>query len=390
MGAWIWQLAAGYVKISVEGLKLLAFLNDASAQGICLCEVQRPGYSRMTATVSYADYRRLCKLAHNRPLRVAALSGYGLPRVFELALRRVVFSLGLVFSVVALAAVNAFVLQVRVSGCDSPEMEQRVLQAAAQQGLRPGTAKNAMDLHRTERQMLLELSDVAFVAIRVGGVVAHVEIVPAEQPPQLLDGQPCDIVAARDAVVRRLVIYAGQPAVAVGSVVRRGQVLVGNAEQWTDGIHPVHARADVFASVWLEGRGSAPLYEETVQPTGRFAKVRMLQCAGQVLELDKGGELPFEEYETSVTKIPLLGIGGKGPFLVVTTYDEVWRMRVPLDPELARQQAMDQAEQEAAALLTPDTNIVEQHFQVDSTEDRVSARLFIEILENIACEAPVR
>lgn len=390
MGEWIWQLTAGYVRISVEGLKLLAFLNDASAQGIRLRDVKRPGYSRMTATVSHADYRRLCKLAHNRPLRVAFLGGYGLPRLWEMALRRAVFTLGLILCVVVLAMANAFVLRVRVTGCDTPEMEQRVLQVAAQQGVRPGAAKNAMDLHEAERRMLLELSDISFVAIRVGGVVADVEVVPAALPPKLQDDAPCDIVAARDAVVRRLVVYAGQPAVTVDSVVRRGQVLVSHAEQWTEGIHTVHARADVYASVWLEGRGSAPLYEELVHPTGRFAQTRRLEWAGYRLALDTGGEAPFDDYETTVEAVPLLGVGKKGPMLLVTTYEEVTRERQALDADIAREQAMDQAEQDMQAQLTPDAQVVERHSQVDSTEDQVSVRLFIEILENIACEAPTR
>ena len=390
MGEWIWQLTAGYVKISVEGLKLLAFLNDASAQGIRLRDVQRPGYSRMTATVSYADYRLLCKLAHNRPLRVASLGGHGLPRLWEVALRRAVFAFGLVLCVVVLAMANAFVLQVRVIGSNSVEMEQRVLQVAAQQGLRPGAAKNAVDLHEAERHMLLELSDVSFVAIRVGGVVANVEVVPAALPPKLQDDAPCDIVATRDAVVRRLVVYAGQPAVTVNSVVRRGQVLVSHAEQWTEGIHAVHARADVFASVWLEGRGSAPLYEELAEPTGRFAQARRLEWAGYQLPLGSGGEPPFDDYETTVEAVPLLGIGSKGPVLIVTTYEEVTRDRRPLDADMAREQAMDQAEQDIQAQLAPDAQVVEQHFQVDTAADQVSVRLFIEILENIACEAPTR
>lgn len=390
MGAWLWQFTAGYVRISVEGLKLLAFLNDAAAQGIRLSDVARPAYSRLTAKVSYADYHRLCRLAHNRPLRVAALGGFGLPKLWEMALRRAVFSLGLVLCVIALALTNAFVLRVRVSGCDSVEMEQRVLQAAAQQGVHPGAAKSAMDLHEAERQMLLELSDVSFVAIRVGGVVANVEVVPATLPPKLLEDEPCDIVATRDAVVRRLVVYAGEPAVTVDSVVRRGQVLVSHTEQWTDGIHVVHARADVYASVWLEGRGSAPLYEESVQRTGRFARTRRVECAGYTLPLDAGGTPPFDDYETTVTTAPLLGIGAKGPMLITTTYDEVRRERVPLDAQLAKEQAMDQAEQDAQAQLAPDAQVVEQHFQIDTSNDQVSARLFIEILENIACEAPTR
>lgn len=391
VGAWIWHFATGYVRISVEGLKLMAFLSDAAAQGIVLSNVSRLAYSRLTAQVNYADYRRLCKLAHNRPLRVAALSSGGVPKLWAMALQRVVFSVGLVLCMAALALINAFVLQVRVLGCEEPALEQQVLEAAAHYGVRPGVSKSELDLHEAERQMLLQMPELSFVAIRVHGVVANVEVVPAQMPPKLLDSDtPCDIVAARDAVVRRVVVYAGQPLVTVDNVVRRGQVLVSSLEQWADGVHAVHARADVYASVWAEGRGSAPLFNEIVEPTGVFAQSRRVDFGGYSLALDAGGEPPFEDYEVTVTERPLLGMGAKGPRLIVTRYEEVRRSREPRDAELAKQEAMDQAEQEAQAQLLPDAQVVGQRFLVESTQDKVLARLFIEILENIACEAPAR
>jgi similar to stage IV sporulation protein len=389
--AWIWQFIAGYVKIKLEGLKLLQFINDAAEQGIILKNTERHAYCRITATVSFADYKRLCRLSRNRPLRVAAVFEGGLPHLGGLALKRLVFTVGLVACIAALAVTNLFVLEVRVNGCTSPELRDKVYQITSAGGVKPGIAKSELDLHACEQSLMLKLPEISFAAIRVSGVVASVNIVEAVKPPQLIDkNTPCNIVASCDAVVRKLVVYNGQPQVAVDDVVRRGQVLVAGQETLLEGTRQVHARADVFASTWVEGKGSALLFSEKVERTGEACERRRLECAGYIIPIGEQGLPAFEDYEITENVYYLLGDSRKGPRLVVTRYEEVRRSAEARDIEQARQEAQDQAEQQGNAALSDSSREIDRHFVITMDKDTVLARLYIEILDNIAVEAPLR
>lgn len=390
MKAWLWQFLAGYVKIKIEGLKLLQFVNDAAASGIRLRNASREAYSRIYAEVSWRDYRRLLTLSRNRPLRVAAVSRGGLPQIGTLALKRLAFTVGLLTCIAALAAVNHFVLDVRVTGCTKPGLEEKVFRILNEQGLRPGAGKWTLDLHGCENELLRELPEISFAAIRVNGVVATVNIVEGAPKPQLIDrDMPCDVVAGRDAVVLKVIALEGQPKVLAGEIVRSGQVLVSGLVTMPEGTRYVHARAEVWAGVWYEGRGSAPLFMERGMKTGEHSEARELEFAGYSLGVD-GGEPSFEDFEASQRTYYLLGAGLKGPKLRVARYDEVRIYRDEQDFAAAREAAFLQAANEANAQLPPGAKIIDTRTDYSFDGTNIVVKVYIETQENIAVESPIR
>lgn len=391
MKAWLWQFLAGYVKIKVEGLKLLQFLNDAAAAGVRLKRTERESYSRIFAEVSWRGYRRLTALARNRPLRVAAVSQGGLPHIVSQAVKRMAFTIGMLMCVLALAAVNRYILDVRVTGCTLPGLEEKVVSILDGQGLRPGVGKWAVDLHRCENELMLDLPEISFAAIRVSGVVATVNVVEGAPEPPIIDRDtPCDVVAGRDAVVRKVIVYEGEALVAAGDTVRSGQVLVSGAVTLPAGVKRVHARADVLAGVWYEGRGSAPLFTETGMKTGACDETRVLEFAGYALTMDGGGEPPYEQYESSTSVYHLLGAGLKGPRLCVLRYDEERRYLDEADFAGAREAALLQAVSRINALLPQGAEIVDTRTDYSFEGTDIVAKVYVQTQENIAVESPIR
>lgn len=391
MKSWLWQFIAGYVKIEIEGLKLLQFVNDAASGGIRLRSTEREAYSRIFAEVSWRDYRRLLALSHNRPLRVVAVRRGGLPYLGSLALKRFAFTLGLLACIAALVAVNRFVLSVRVTGCTKPGLEQKVVAILDEQGLRPGAGKWTLDLHGCETELLLRLPEISFAAIRVNGVVATVNIVESAPKPMIIDKtMPCDVVAGRDAVVRKVIVYDGQAKVAAGDSVRSGQVLVSGTVTLLDGVRRVHARADVLAGVWYEGRGSAPLFSQQRMKTGATAEYRVFEFAGYSITLDGGEAPPFGEYTSERQTYYLLGPGLKGPKLAVTSFYEVRGYTGTEDFSQARESAFLQAMNGVTAQLPQDAQIVDTRTDYSFDGANIVAKVYIETQENIAVESPIR
>lgn len=391
MKAWLWQFITGYVKINIEGLKLLKFVNDAASQGILLRSAERESYSRITAEVSWRDYRRLLALSRNRPLRVAAVTRGGLPYIGALALKRLGFTIGLLLCIAALIFVNRFVLDIKVTGCTIPGLEQKVYAVLDGQGLRPGTAKWTLDLHGCERELVLELNEISFAAIRVNGVVATVNIVEGAPAPKILDKNlPCNVVARRDAIIRKVVVYDGDAKVTAGDAVKGGQMLVAGDMMLLEGFKRVHARADVMASIWYEGRGSVPLFTEKKLRTGAFVENSRLEFAGYVLPVKQQGPPEYPYYDTEEQTYYLLGQGLKGPRLIVTRYYEAYGIFEEADFEKAKQEALLQAVNQANALVPQGAGILDSRTDYGFTDGAIVARIYIETLENIAVEQPIQ
>jgi similar to stage IV sporulation protein len=221
--------------------------------------------------------------------------------------------------------------------------------------------------------------------------VATVNVVEGAPKPRMIDRDtPCDVVAGRDAVVRKVIVYEGEAKAAAGDMVKSGQVLVDGTVTLPAGIKRVHARADVLAGVWYEGRGSAPLFTETGMKTGARAETRVLEFAGYALAMDGDGEPPFEDFDISMRPYYLLGAGLKGPRLNVTRYDEVQRYPGEADFAGAKEAAFLQAAAQANAYLPQDAEIIDTRTDYSFDGANIIVKVYIETQENIAVESPIR
>ncbi len=390
MMAWIWQLIAGCVTIQLEGLKLLELVNRAVSAGIPLDNVRRLSYSKMTATTTWRGYARLCAMAAKEPLRVKLLGQWGLPVVLGRARKRVAFVLGLGLCLAALVLVNAYVLQVCVIGSSDAALAGQIETFLAEQGVHPGVGKWTLNLPETETRLMLRFPQVTFASIRVRGVRATVEVAEGDPAPELVDrSQPANVTASRDAVVRTVTVYEGQAAVQPGDVVRAGELLVSGVVEELEHVRQVHARAEVLASVWAEGRGDAPLWQENSVRTGRSVRRWDLTVGPWCWPLG-GQDASFARYDTQVREYYLPGWGEKGPKLVVTETLDVLRLVQERDPQTVREEVLAQAAAQAAEALPADANVVERRVVYAVHDGTLTARVYLETLVNIAQETPMK
>lgn len=390
MIAWLWQFLAGYVTIKIEGLKLLAFVNDATAQGILLRNAERRSYSRIFAKVSWRDYRRLIRLTNNRPLRVVALTQGGLPIVAAGAVKRLAFTIGMLLCIGALVIINQFVLTVRVDGCTQPELEAKVREIAAGDGLVPGAAKSGLDLHGIEKALMLDLGEISFAAIRVNGVVATVNIVEGVPAPAIVDrNKPCNVTAMRDGVVRKVLAYDGQVKVLAGEAVKRGQVLVSGEVVMAGSVKIVHARGDVLASVWVEGQGSAPLFSGKNIRSGEVSRRQWVEFSAIVIPIGPQELAAYESFEQEQTASWLLGPGLKGPRLITVSRYEAYPSTEERNFSSALEKALGQALEQATAKVPKTAEILDSRTVYDFTDGNIVVKVYIEALENIAEETPL-
>ncbi|MDD4797348.1 MAG: sporulation protein YqfD, partial [Eubacteriales bacterium] len=376
----IWQFLQGYAKIQIDGTRLVSWLCALSAQGITLRSMRRLSHTSVQALVSRKDCTTLLKMAEKAALRVQILAEYGLPKLTRPLLRRGVLAAGLPVLAALLYAVNLFVLQVEVTGCDDEALCQQILMTARQCGVYPGAAKGDFDRLDVQKQLSRQVEGLSFVSIAVRGVKATIDVQQEVPAPPLLDKDHAyELVADRDAVVYQVVAVAGEALVAPGDLVRAGQVLVSHILPMSDGsVKAVHAQGRVLARVWYEARAWQPLLAVDLQRSGRTATRRYLQWGGVRLQVD-GHADSYEWYETQTSSRYLLG--SAGPQLITQTDWELVRQDAQFPEEIMKAKALAEAQQKAHALLPAQAQLVDSIIRCHVDEQgRLWAEVSLEVL----------
>lgn len=157
--------------------------------------------------------------------------------------------IGVVLSLLLYALLGGVVWEVRViSDADVDEDVIRTELAAA--GLHEGAWVDALDPDRIVTDLLAEDDGIAFATVHLRGVVAEVELIVKDaHDGELAPSDPCNLVAARDAVVTDLTVYCGEAAVRVGETVAAGDLLVSGVLTDIGGTRLLPASAVVMGRV---------------------------------------------------------------------------------------------------------------------------------------------
>ncbi|NLG84859.1 MAG: hypothetical protein GX493_09710, partial [Firmicutes bacterium] len=213
-----------------------------------------------------------------------------------------------------------------------------------------------IDRERLVGELQWRFPAVAWVGVEVRGMVAVVRMVERSMPSSSV---PADLVAARDGLITRLVVYRGTPVVAEGEMVRRGQVLVYGWEVRPDTrgalrSFPVAARAVIEARVWDEAMGATPLVFWRERKTGRRFSALGIRLGPWYLRLGVSRP-PFVWFRHRRLSYGLGGGRNSLPLVEITfdRYDEIKQMISRRSPATAIGMAAREAEGALRRRLPP-------------------------------------
>lgn len=381
---------AGSLQIRVSGEHVEKFLNLATRNGIWLWDVRftRGDLFAKVALRSFRDLRPIARRTHSR---VRIIRRIGAPFQMRRLRARVVWVLAGCLSVALIVFLSQFVWFVRVRGCEkiAPTV---IAEAAARAGIGIGVWRRSIDVPDVRHQLLAELDQLSWVAINIRGSLVTLEIVEKSTRPDIVQyNGPCDLVAARDAVVADIVVLAGEPRVKRGDTVHAGDVLIAGIlgdDLVADYPHVVPmlvvARGIVSGRVWRSAEAEVALRAVNAERTGRTCQ-RLVFRVGKREIVIWGWRIPFSDYEPD----PAPSGEGRSSFLAVelikTTYHEVRRVETQLTAAEARQQAERLAthlalrDVPAGAVVVDSTAFLEL-----ADETRVVVRVVVETREDIA------
>lgn len=388
----------GFLEIQVEGTRLERFVNLAVSNGIYVWDVRRrDGVLRLK--MGLGAFRRVRPVARKAGCRVRIIRKRGWPFLLRRLVRRRVLLFG--GAAVALCAymLSSYVWFVQVRGLHQLP-EERVGEALARLGLRPGVRKSALDFQRVAARLPLEVPEISWAGIHVRGTrvvveVAERTVLGVRQRPEEV---PADVVAAKDGLITRMLVLMGDGVVSEGQTVRRGQVLIRGTLLPYQGDLPkdskvdlppprlVRARGIVMARVWYDIYIEKPLYPETVVRTGRSWTRRIIRLAGKNIVLSGFGKVPFSDYEREETVVRPAGWrNSKLPIELITfRYFDVVRRTETISQGEAVRRAQAEAKDRLFRQIPANARVLRESSQVLQGDNRmVGVHLFIETEEDI-------
>lgn len=387
----------GAVKIRISGSMPERFINLCLAERILLWGITKNN-DDLIAWIGLNDFFRIRSLVFRSRTKVKVLSHRGLPFIIKRIKRRKMMMVGVFLFIILLNILSSFVWFIEVTGLKNLS-EQEIRLVAAQQGLKAGAVKNGLDIKTIEREILLNLPEIAWVGINFTGTKAVIEVVEKTMPKQE-DKAPAHIVAAKDGVITEIIALAGQPAVKIGDTVKKGDLLVKGfvPEPITatiDGQAPIihvpgeliRAKGIVKARVWYESYAEASRNNFEVTRTGNRQVAVALKINGKELSFNAAQNELFKEFDTEIIhkQFPQWRNSGFTVESTITIYHETNSTLIEKSFEEARNEAHTQAIRLVQASIPESAQILTRNYEVLKTpeEDIVRVKVTVESIEDI-------
>jgi similar to stage IV sporulation protein len=299
----LWNFLVGYVIIRVEGLSLEKFINLTVSRGIYLWGIKRQNYTTLTARISIRGFKQLRGISHKIRCRIRIVDKRGLPFILYRYRRRKMLAVGMLVCLCIIYGLSSFVWTVDVEGTE--EVDPRMVLAELESlGVKPGIFKPHIDNMLIENQLLVRIPELSWASLEIRGSRAILRVRESVLPPALVDrNTPCNIVAAKDGIIHKMIVLDGQAAVGPGQTVKKGQLLVSGIIEHPDtiGVRYVHSMGQIIARTWYQQTVELSLKEPYRQRTGRKAEIKYIGWDRFKIPYRKE-EIPYTDYDLEVHK----------------------------------------------------------------------------------------
>ncbi len=184
------------------------------------------------------------------PLACRPIGEGGLPILLRRAWRRPGLCVGCLLGLALFLLSSLVVWRVEVVGNKAlPESE--IVSYLEEVGVGVGSFARSFDTKKAKSALLLRYPELSFASVYVRGTTVSVEVREGERiPEEPIKEEGCaNQIAAYDALIERVSVKAGRPAVKVGQTVKAGDLLISGLYDSANGIRAVYAKGEVLGRI---------------------------------------------------------------------------------------------------------------------------------------------
>ena len=386
----IWNYLRGYAIIIVKGLKIERFINLAVVNNIYIWDIEKLDYTTVQAKIGLENFRRLRHIVRKTDSSVSILSKRGFPFIIRNIRRRRLFYFSLFLICVFIYAMSSFVWMIEITGAKDIDNEN-ILRCLYNEGLKEGSWKGRLDIRHIENRVLINMPELSWIGIQIKGTKAIVEVVEkSEGPPLISRTDACDIVAAKDGVITKLLVLSGDPLVKDGDSVRKGQKLV-TGTILRENLEPrqIHSLAKVSARTWYEDAEEIPLQQIEFKPTGKVARQYKLKLLDK--ELSRKRSVNFKDFNEYIEERYLISLGDYVfPIkLVEYRFEELEPRLKTLMVDEAKDKCTERLNARIKLRIPEDAVILDRKIDYYTDKKSVKAKISVEVLEDIGVKQKI-
>ncbi len=386
----ILQYVFGYVDIKVEGYYIERFINICTNEQILLWNLQRQDSITLHASVEAKRFKELREICKETKCKIKLEGKNGLPFTIKKYKKRKFFIILLIIVFWIILGLSNFIWNIEVVGTETINADE-ILELVKSEGLAIGKSKGSIDTDKIINTIRLERDDVAWVGISIRGTNAIIEIVEADEKPDIVDDDEyCNIVADKDAIIIKVSAQNGTPLVSEGDVVTKGDIIIsGTMEGKYTEARYVHAQGEIQAKVWYTSTQTVYLKETQKQETGNEENGFSVKINNFQINLHKS--VPnFEKYDTieMYKKLKLFSDFYLPIEIIKYTYKEYEEIVVIHSIEGAEQIGIERASEDLKDELEG-KEILDKKVNVKQEADYIEVEVTYEVEENIGIEEEI-
>lgn len=376
----------GYLTINVEGYFIERFINMCRNKNILLWNIKRKNSSFIICKIGIKEFKKIRDIAKKTKCKITITSKKGIPFIFEKYKKRKIFLLMMCIISGLLFVLSQFVWNIEVKITGDTLNEDEIINSLNENGLYIGEKKSSIDVKEIINNVRLKREDISWIGIEIKGTNAIVEVVEAEEKPEVVDENDyCSIVSDKPGKILKVIANNGTAMVKPGDIVKEGSLLIaGWIEGKYTGTRLVRADGKIDALVWYTETASVKLNEKKIEKTGNTEKKYALNINNFRINLYKKLS-NFEKYDTIYTakKIKIFSNFYIPVELIECNNFEIKEENVNYSEEEAKAKAKKRAEEKLNDKVKDKENIRNVTVNYTVEEDEVKAEVTYEVFENI-------
>ncbi len=215
----------GYLLVIIRGYSPERFFNLCSNHNIIIWGLTKIEEGFLFR-ISIKDFLRLKSIVRKTKTRPIIKRRIGLPFYIHRYKKRKMFFIGMLIGAFLVYYMSLYIWDVQITGQYS-HTEETIVEYLRSEGVYAGIKKKSINCTKIEEMLRKRYEDVGWVSAEIRGTRLLIKITETNMPqPYVKPNGPCHIVADRDGIVITMVTRTGTPKVRIGSVVRKGQILV--------------------------------------------------------------------------------------------------------------------------------------------------------------------
>lgn len=356
----------GYLCLRVTGAAPERCLNAMTRQQIPFWGIQREDALHYCFFVYRRDRETIRRLAIREMCTVEQTGAYGFAATFGGLLRRPVLLLGMLLALAGTFVLQNVVWSINVTGNEGLH-EEEVLHALEELGVHVGAWAPAIQSQEIRNRILPLVPELEWLAVnRSGGklqvLVTERRTVPEAQPSYAV----ANVVAARDGILTEISVTEGMKLCAVGTAVRKGQLLVSGYEDYGWIVRPVRASAEIYAQTWHAGTVLFPAERQDKRYTGETWTQVTLILGRKRINLYGNSRIPVGNCDKMIDEKILSIPGYEFPVkLEIATYRAYTLEAVDVMPSVAEEalslawRRLTLAQMTAGQIVSTESSVIE-------------------------------